>query len=142
MDLQQAYHQVAIHPGDEHKTAFLCRFGLYEFTVLPFGLTNAPSTFQRLIHSIFHDALDQYLLVYLDDLLVFSMSEEEHEMHLRTVFDKLRAHKLFAKRKKCFFARSEVKYLGHIVGGGELKVDSDKVSAVHTWPKPVDVKSL
>ena len=94
------------------------------------------------MHSVFHDALDSFVLVYLDDILVFSASEEEHERHLRWVFNRLVQHKLFAKRKKCVFGESHVRYLGHIVGSGELRVDPEKVSAVAEWEPPTDVKSV
>ena len=98
----------------------MSRLGLYEFTVMPFGLTNAPSTFQRLMHHVFHSALDSFVLVYLDDILVYSESEEAHERHLSWVFEQLRLHRLFSKRKKCEFGQNRVRYLGHVVGSGEL----------------------
>ena len=91
--------------GHEIKTAFVLHFGLFEFTVLPLGLCNTPSTFQKLMHLVFHEALDQFVLVYLDDILVFSKSEEERERHLSWVFEQLRAHKLFIKHKKCEFGK-------------------------------------
>ena len=93
---------------------------MFEFMVLPLGLCNAPSIFQRLMHSVFHEALDYFVLVYLDDILVFSCTEEEHERHLAWVFGKLREHKLFIKRKKCEFGKPHIHYLGHVVGSGLL----------------------
>ena len=95
-------------PGAGPKTAFVTRYGLYEYTVLPLGLCNAPSTFQRLMNNVLGDYVDKFALVYLDDILVYSKNENEHEAHLRLVFDRLREHKLKAKRSKCEFARSHV----------------------------------
>ena len=129
-------------PGAGPKTAFVTRYGLYEYTVLPLGLCNAPSTFQRLMNNVLGDYVDKFALVYLDDILVYSKNENEHEAHLRLVFDRLREHKLKAKRSKCEFARSHVKYLGHVVGSGELRVDPDKVSAVADWAAPCDIKGV
>ena len=120
----------------------MSRYGLYEFTVMPFGLCNAPSTFQRLMHNVLHEALDSFVLVYLDDILVYSRDEDEHERHLRWVFDRFLENQLYAKRKKCEFGKSRVKYLGHVVGGGELTVDMDKVSAVSNWTAPTCVKEV
>jgi hypothetical protein len=117
--------------------------GLYEFLVLPFGLTNAPATFQRLMNTIFHDFIREgFVVVYLDDLLVFSKTEEEHIVHLQRVFDRLREHKLYAKLTKCSFFKEELQYLGHIVGRGGLKVDPKKISVVHDWPVPVNVHDV
>lgn len=103
IDLASGYHQVAIEPGHEHRTAFASRWGLFEFTVMPFGLVNAPSTFQRLMNVIFSDCLDRFVTVYLDDIMVYSRTAAEHEEHLRDVFRRLRSNGLCAKRKKCAF---------------------------------------
>ena len=103
MDLYHGYHQVPMEPGHEHMTAFVTRYGAFEWRVLPLGLCNAPSTFQRLMHEVLGDALDKFVLVYLDDILVFSDSEAEHERHLCWVFERLRQHRLFVKREKCHF---------------------------------------
>ena len=103
IDLAQGYHQVNIEPADIHKTAFQSHFGLFEYTVLPFGLCNAPSTFQRLMNEVFQDKLDIFVTVYLDDILVFSANPAEHDKHLRWVFSQLRKHGLKAKLKKCAF---------------------------------------
>ena len=133
---------MAIAPNDVEKTAFVTRYGLFEFTVLPFGLCNAPSTFQRLMHSVFHDVLDKFILSYLDDILVYSPTAEAHEQHLRFTLERLRTEKLYAKRKKCDFGKRKVKYLGHVVGSGELAVDTAKVDAVRTWESPRDTKGV
>ena len=111
---------MAIHLSDKPKMAFLCHFGLYEFTVLLFRLMNTPNTFQHLMHSVFHSTLDDFLLVYLDDLLVFISTVTKHEYHLRWTFAKLCEHKLFAKHKKRFFGNRKSKYLGHFLGNGKL----------------------
>ena len=122
--------------------AFVTRYGFYEYTVLPLGLCNAPSTFQRLMNDIMGEYIDDFVLVYLDDILVFSTTEHEHEHHLRLVFQKLREHKLQAKLKKCEFGKPCVKYLGHVVGSGEVHVDQDKVAAVANWEAPTDIKGV
>ena len=122
--------------------AFLTRYGLYEYTILPLGLCNTSSTFQRLMNNFMGEYIDNFLLVYLDDILVFSTSEHEHEHHLRLVFQKLREHKLQAKLTKCEFGKPCVRYLGHIVGSGEVYVDQDKVSAVANWEATTDIKGV
>ena len=122
--------------------AFLTRYGLYEYILLPLGLCNAPLTFQRLMNDVMGEYMDDFLLVYLDDILVFSTTEHEHEHHLRLVFQKLREHKLQAKLKECEFGRPLVKYFGHVVGSGEVYMDQDKVYAVASWVSPIDFKGV
>ena len=121
-----------------------------EYTVLPLGLCNAASTFQRLIndviyiltHDIMGEYIDDFVLVHLDDILVFSTTEHEHEHHLRLVIQKLREYKLQAKLKKCEFKKPHVKYLGHIVGSGEVYMDQDKVAAIANWETPTNIKGI
>ena len=122
------------------KTEFVTRYHLFEYTVLPLGLCNAPSTFQRLMNSFMGEYIDNFVLVYLDDIIVFSTTEHEHEYHLRLVFQKLREHKLQAKLKKYEFSKPCVKYLGHVVGSGKVQLDKDKVAVVATWEAPKDIK--
>ena len=110
--------------------------------VLPLGLCNAPSTFQQLMNSVMHGYIDDSVLVYLDDILVFSNTEDEHESHLRKVFNQICEHKLCVKLKKCEFGKTHVKYLGHVVGSGELSVDRYKVAAVADWQPPTNVKGV
>ena len=120
----------------------MTRYGLFEHTALPLGLCNALSTFQRLMNSFKGEYIDDFVLVYLDDILVFSTTENEHEHHLRLIFQKLRENKLQSKLKKCEFAKPRVKYLGYIVGSGEVYVDQDKVAAVTNWKAPTDIKGV
>ena len=120
---------MCLAPGDCEETAFITRYGLFEYTVLPLGLCNAPSTFQCLINSIMHGYIDKFMLVYLDNVLMYSDNKDEHKVHLCQVFDRLHEHKLYAKLKKHEFGKMHVKYLGHVVGSGQLSVDHDKVAA-------------
>jgi hypothetical protein len=143
LDLLSGYHQVRLHEADIPKTAFRTPMGLYEFLVLPFGLTNAPATFQRLMNTIFHDFIREgFLIVYLDDLLIFSRTREEHLSHLRRVFERLREKQLYAKLAKCNFFKTELAYLGHVVGRDGLKVDPGKVKVVEDWPPPKNVHEV
>ena len=142
LDLAQGYHQIQILEEDVPKTAFRVPFGHYQFKVLSFGLTNAPATFQGVMNRIFQQHLGKFVLVYLDDILVFSKTQEEHLEHLRKVFEILRENKLFAKLTKCRFAKSELEYLGHVVGKDGIKVDPRKIETVTTWARPNDVSQL
>ena len=122
--------------GHEFKTAFITRYGTFEWLVLPLGLTNAPATFQKLMNSVFSDMLDERLLVYLDDLLVYSESLDQHLIDVRQTLQRLRDNQLKAKRSKCEFAVQHVEYLGHIIAKGTVAMDPSKVSAVREWPVP------
>jgi hypothetical protein len=115
LDLASGYHQVTLKKSDWPKTAFNTHIGSFEWKVMPFGLCNAPAMFQSLMHSVFGKALNKYVCVYLDDILVFSKTKEEHLQHLRMVFDTLRTNGLRARREKCEFFKPELKFLGHIV---------------------------
>ncbi|XP_070050257.1 uncharacterized mitochondrial protein AtMg00860-like [Nicotiana tomentosiformis] len=128
--------------GYEHKTAFKTRHGLWEFTVMPFGLTNAPTTFQALMQSIFGPYLRKFVLVYFDDILVYSLSLAQHLEHLLIVFKVLEANQLFSKRSKCSFAQPKVEYLDHVINGEGLSTDMAKIEAMISWPKPVCIKSF
>ncbi len=142
IDLRSGYHQIRIAEEDIPKTAFRTRYGHYEFTVMPFGLTNAPATFMRLMHDIFRPLLDQCVIVYLDDILIFSKNEQEHEQHVRQVLQLLRKHKLYAKLSKCSFFQPAVDFLGHTVSAQGISMDAHKVKAILDWPQPADVKEL
>ncbi|CAJ0852530.1 4195_t:CDS:1, partial [Entrophospora sp. SA101] len=111
IDLYSGYHQIRIKKEDIHKTAFRTRYGHYEFAVLPFGLTNAPATFMILMNDIFREQLDQFVIVYLDDILIYSKTKEEHLQHLHQVLKILRQYKLYAKLSKCEFLQSKMEYL-------------------------------
>ncbi|GJP48756.1 hypothetical protein CLOM_g8031 [Closterium sp. NIES-68] len=139
LDLAQGYHQLRITDEDVPKTAFRTPFGHFQWRVLSFGLTNAPASFQRAMNDVFREALGEFVLVYLDDILVYSKTEAEHTQHLKWVLGKLREHKYFARLWKCHFYKRELEYLGHIVGNNGLKVDPKKVTAVQEWPVPQDV---
>ncbi|GBG85010.1 hypothetical protein CBR_g39474 [Chara braunii] len=142
IDLHSSYHQIRVAAADQPKTAFRSRFGHYEFTVMPFGLTNAPATFQRAMNDIFRDILEQYVLVYLDDILVYSRTLEEHLRHLRDVLDRLRRHGFYAKLSKCCFAQHKVDFLGHYVYDKGLHMDDAKITTIAEWPAPTSAKQL
>lgn len=145
IDLRNGFHQIAIRPEDREKTAFRTRFGHFEYTVLPMGLCNAPGTFMQLMNQTFADMLDKNVLCFLDDILVFSRTEEEHVQHLRTVLTRLREQELYVKSSKCAFMQREVSFLGHRIGADGLRVAPDKISAVQQWPAPrnaTDVRSF
>ena len=130
IDLRSGYYQIRVHPDDVHKTAFRTRYGHFEFLVLPFGLTNAPATFMHLMHSIFREFLDSFLIIFLDDLLVYSRSVAEHQAHVTQVLTVLRQHHLYAKVSKCSFFQHSVEYLGHVVTADGVAPDPVKVKAV------------
>jgi len=115
IDLYSGYHQIRIKEDDVPKTAFRTRYGHYEFLVLPFGLTNAPATFMTLMNNVFREYLDKFVVIYLDDILVYSKTKDEHVQHLRNVLSKLREHKLYAKIVKCEIMKNIVEYLRHFI---------------------------
>jgi hypothetical protein len=129
-------------PGQEWKTAFRCRYGLFEYTVMPFGLCNALGTFQHYMNDTFRDFLDQFLIVYLDDLLIYSETLEEHKRHVRMVLERLQKAELYLKLSKCEFHKEEVGFLGYIIGPNGVKMDPAKVSAITTWPTPKSVHDI
>jgi hypothetical protein len=142
LDLRSGYHQVRIDEGDIEKTAFNTRYGQFEFLVMPFGLTSAPSTFMSLMNSILRPYMDKFVVAYLDDVLIYSRTEKEHHEHVQAVLQEFRKHKLYAKKSKCEFFRPEVKFLGFIVGAEGVKVDPEKVEAVRSWPVPKSVTDV
>ena len=127
IDLRSGYHQVRIKDEDISKTAFRTRYGHYEFTMVPFGLTNAPTVFMCLMNGVFKDYLDKFVIVFLDDILVYSKTEEEHEQHLRMVLQVLREHQLYEKLSKRSFYQKQIHYLGHIISEEGITVDPEKV---------------
>jgi hypothetical protein len=142
IDLQSGYHQVRVAEADIPKTAFRTRYGHYEWTVMPFGLTNAPATFQSLMNAVLRPYLDTFVLVYLDDVLIYSKTQEEHKRHLALVLQALREHKLYAKLSKCEFGKRQLNFLGHVIGDNGISMDPSKVEAITSWPKPRTVTEL
>ena len=142
LDLRNAYHLVRIREGDEWKTAFNTHLGHFEYLVMPFGLTNAPAVFQSLVNDILRDMINNIAVVFLDDILVFSKSIEEHITHVRSVLQRLLENRLFVKAEKCEFHATSVEFLGHIVQKGSVRADPRKVSAVVDWERPTDRTQL
>ncbi|WVZ76076.1 hypothetical protein U9M48_024078 [Paspalum notatum var. saurae] len=130
IDLRSGYHQLKIRPSDIPKTAFTTKYGLYEYTVMSFDLTNAPAYFMQLMNSVFMDYLYKFVVVFIDDILIYSKTEAEHEKHLRLVLQRLREHKLYSKFSKCEFWIDEVCFLGHVVSKGGIAVDPSKVPEI------------
>jgi hypothetical protein len=118
------------------------RFGDYEFTILPFGLTNAPGVFMSLMNGVFHEYLDKFVQVFIDDILIYSRMMEEHYEHLRLVLQFLREHKLYGKLSKCSFYQLNIHYLGHVISGEGIAMDLAKVKAIMEWPAPMNVSEV
>jgi hypothetical protein len=142
IDLRSGYHQVRIKEEDINKTAFRTRYGHYEFTVRPFGLSNAPFVFMCLMNGVFREYLDKFVIVFLDDILVYSKSEEEHEQHLRMLLQVLREHLLYAKLNKCSFYQKQIHYLGHIISEDGIEVDPKKIESIREWSEPKNVTEV
>ncbi|KAG8474941.1 hypothetical protein CXB51_031650 [Gossypium anomalum] len=142
IDLRSGYHQLWVKEADIHKTAFRTRYGHYEFLVMPFGLTNAPATFIDLMNRVFQPFLDQFVVGFIDDILVYSGTEVKHDEHLRTVLQVLREKELYAKFSKCEFWLREVTFLGHVVSAEGIKVDPRKIEAILEWKPPRSVSEI
>jgi hypothetical protein len=142
IDLRSGYHQMKIRPSDIPKTAFSTQYGLYEFTVMSFGLTNAPTYFMNLMNKVFMEYLDKFIVVFIDDILIDSKNDSDHEEHLWMVLYKLRDNQLCAKFTKCEFWLDEVHFLGHIISKGGISVDPAKVTAIVGWKIPCIVSEV
>ena len=142
MDLQSRYHQIRVREEEVHKTTFRCHYGHYEFLVMPFGLTNAPATFQSCINHIFKKKLRKSVLVFFDDILIFSRTWEEHLQHLDEILSLMKEHFLLAKESKCKFGLTKILYLGHMIDAEGVKVHQEKIQAILVWPPLKDVSEL
>ncbi|TYK30208.1 ty3-gypsy retrotransposon protein [Cucumis melo var. makuwa] len=142
IDLRSGYHQLRIRDSDIPKTAFRSRYGHYEFIVMSFGLTNASAVFMDFMNRVFKDFLDSFVIVFIDDILIYSKTEAEHEEHLRQVLETLRANRLYAKFSKCEFWLKKVSFLGHVVSSEGVSVDPAKIEAVTNWPRPSTVSEI
>jgi GNAT superfamily N-acetyltransferase len=142
LDLRSGYNQIRVADEDVHKTCFRTRYGAYEFLVVPFGLSGAPPVFQALMNEVLRPYLDEFCLVYLDDILIYSKTEEEHIQHLRSVLNKLRDHRLYAKLSKCELFKPSLLYLGHHISASGIGVEEKKISAIRNWVRPRTLVNL
>jgi hypothetical protein len=138
-DFRGTYNLIRVKEGDEWKTTFRTRYGHFEYSVMPFSLTNVSAVFQHMINNIFHEYLDHFVVIYLDDILIYSKNEEEHKHHVRLVLEKLRERGLYAKQEKCLFYQSMVKFLGYIVSSDGIFMDGKKIQTIVNWIAPSSV---
>jgi hypothetical protein len=140
--LQSGYHQLKIRECNIPKTTFISWYGLYEYMVMSFVITNAPAYFMYLMNKVFMEYLDKFVVVFINDILVYSRSEEEHEEHLHLALQKLREHRLYAKLSKCEFWMKQVAFLGHVISKGGISVDPSMVQDVLSWNAPMSVSDI
>jgi hypothetical protein len=141
-DLGSRYHQLRIQEADIPTTTFRTRYGLYEYTVMSFGLMNAPAYFMYLVNKVFMEYLDKFVMVFINDILVYSKTEEEHEEHLRLILEKLRTNQLYAKFSKSEFWLMQVAFLSHVISAGGVSIDPGKVRDVLNWKQPTNVSEI
>jgi hypothetical protein len=142
LDMREGYYLLRMAEGEEWKTAFRCRYGLFEYQVMPFGLCNAPGTFQHFVNDTFSDFLDRFLAAYLDDLLIYSDSLKEHKAHVRLILERLKSAGLYIKPEKCMFHVTEVPFLGYLISKDGIRMDPGKIEAIVTWPAPRNVHDI
>jgi hypothetical protein len=142
LDLRSGYHQVRMHLSDLEKTAFRTHHDHFEFPVMPFGLSNAPATFQALMNDVLQPFLHWFVLVFFDDILVYSSSWTQHLQHIRLALKALQRHSFQVKRSKCSFGERSVAYLGHVISANSVAMDDDKAEAVASWPEPRSVRGV
>ena len=142
LELRIGYHQISMKEEDIENKAFKTHEGHYEYLVMPFGFTNAPSTFQALMNEVFRPYLRKFVLVFFDDILVYNKGMQKHASHLKMVLQTLADHQLYAKMSKCVFVASEVEYLGHIIYGEGVQTDPKKIEVMTEWPVPKTLKAL
>lgn len=142
LDLRSGFHQILLKAGEQYKTTFSTHCGQYEFMVLPFGVTGGPGTFQSAMNSALHSLLGKCVLVFLDDILIYSTSWEDHLLHIEAVFQLLAKDGWKVKPSKCTFAQHSIAYLGHVISADGVATDPDKISAIREWPTPTSVKEL
>jgi hypothetical protein len=142
IDLRSEYHQLKIRESDIPKSAVRTWYGVYEYTMMSFGLTNAPAYFMYLMSKVFMEYLDKFVVVFIDDILIFSKMEEEHEKHLKMVLEKLRSNQLYTKFSKCEFWLTKVAFLGHVISAGGISVDPSKVKDVLNWMTPMNALEI
>lgn len=142
LDLRSGYHQIRMHEDDISKTTFRTHEGHYEFCVMPFGLSNAPETFQSLMNDVSKQHLRKFILVFFDDILIYSKSWTSHLEHVKVALSLLRDHTLFSKMSKCVFAATRIDYLGHVISAKGVAADPKKVEVILAWPRPHNLKTL